>query len=64
MNRLRELRVVKRITQFQLTLLTGIGQSKISMVENDLLSPTEDEKKRLAEVLGVKVRKIWKGNSA
>lgn len=61
MNKLREIRVVKRVTQFQLRISTGIQQSKISMIENDLVSPTEDEKKRLARVLGVKVQDIWDG---
>ena len=57
MNKLREIRVVKRITQFQLRLSTGIHQSKISMIENGLVEPREDEKKKLAEALGVE--EIW-----
>ena len=59
MNRLREIRVVKRITQFQLRLSTGIHQSKISMIENGLVDPREDEKKRLAKALGVRMEEIW-----
>ena len=59
MNRMREIRVVKRVTQFQLRLLTGIHQSKISMIENDLVSPRQDEKARLAKALHVKVEEIF-----
>jgi transcriptional regulator with XRE-family HTH domain len=59
MNRLREVRVVKRITQFQLRLSTGIHQSKISLIENDLVEAREDEKEKLAKALGVKGEEIW-----
>lgn len=59
MNRLREVRVVKRVSQFQLRLQTGIHQSKVSLIENGLVTPREDEKKRLAKALGVKPEEIW-----
>jgi transcriptional regulator with XRE-family HTH domain len=59
MNRLRETRVVRRVTQFQLRVATGIHQSKISMVENGLVEPREDEKARLAKALGVRVEEIF-----
>jgi transcriptional regulator with XRE-family HTH domain len=59
MNRLREIRVVKRITQFQLRLSTGIHQSKISMIENGLIEPREDEKQKLAKALHVRSEEIW-----
>ncbi len=62
MNRLREVRVINRITQFQLRLSTGIHQSKISMIENGLVDPREDEKKRLSKALGVRQEEIF-GNS-
>jgi len=29
------------------------------MIENGLIEPREDEKKRLAKALGVKVEEIW-----
>ena len=59
MNKLREVRVVRRISQFQLRLATGIHQSKISMIENGLIEPREDEKKTLAKALGVGVEEIF-----
>jgi len=64
MNRLRQTRVVKRITQFQLRLSTGIHQSKISMIENNLVEPREDEKKKLAKALNVRPEEIWENNGA
>jgi len=59
-NKLREVRVVKRITQFQLRVATGVHQSKISLIENGLIEPREDEKKRLAKALGVGLEDVWK----
>jgi transcriptional regulator with XRE-family HTH domain len=62
MNRLREIRVVKRITQFQLRLITGIHQSRTSLIENNFIEPRGDEKQRLAKALGVSVEEIFPGN--
>lgn len=59
MNRLREVRVVKRVTQFQLRLSSGIHQSKISFIENGLIEPRDDEKQRLAKALHVRPQEIW-----
>lgn len=58
-NRLREIRVIKRVTQFRLRLSTGIHQSKISMIENGLMEAREDEKQKLAKALHVKSEEIW-----
>lgn len=63
MNKLREVRVVKRVSQFQLRLSTGIHQSKISMIENSLVLPREEEKERLAKALHVRMQEIWGSNS-
>jgi len=62
MNRLRELRVIKRITQFQLRLSTGIHQSKISLIESGLIEPREDEKRKIAKALQVRPEEIWESN--
>ena len=58
-NKLREARVVRRVTQFQLRLSTGIHPSKISLIENGLVVPTPDEQKRLSKALGVKPEEIF-----
>jgi transcriptional regulator with XRE-family HTH domain len=62
MNKLIEKRVVKQITQFQLRIVTGIHQSKISMIENALVEPRDDEKKKLAGALGMRPEEIWENN--
>ncbi len=59
MNKLKEIRAVKRITQFQLRISTGIHQSKISLMENGLIFPREDERKKIAKALGVMPADIW-----
>ncbi len=59
MNRLREARVVRRITQFQLRLMTGIHQSKISMIENGLIRARDDEQEKLAKALGVSIAELF-----
>ncbi len=59
MNRLREVRVVKKISQFQLRLLTGIHQSKISMIENGLVQARGDEQEKLSRALGVRPEEIF-----
>lgn len=59
MNRLRETRVINRITQFQLRLSTGIHQSKISMIENGLIEPCEEDKVKIAKALGKNAEEIW-----
>jgi transcriptional regulator with XRE-family HTH domain len=39
--------------------MTGINTAKISFFENELVQPDEDEKRRLAEALGVTVEEIF-----
>lgn len=52
-NRLREVRVLARVSQYVLSNKTGIAQSKISLIENGLVQPKEDEKLKLARALDV-----------
>lgn len=59
MNKLRDTRVLKRITQFQLRIATGVHQSKISMIENGLIEARDDEKKKLSRALGVTPQEIF-----
>lgn len=58
-NRLRDVRVLKRITQFQLRLQTGINATKISFIENNLVQPRGDEIKKLARALNVTPAEIF-----
>lgn len=62
MNRLREIRVVNRVSQFRLRLSTGIHQGRISLIENGPIEPRDDEKEGLAVALGVTVEEVWGKN--
>jgi transcriptional regulator with XRE-family HTH domain len=59
MSKLREIRVVRGVTQFDLRLKTGIHQTKISHFEHGYMTPREDEKLALARALHVKVQEIF-----
>jgi len=59
MNRLKEHRARKRITQFELRLKTGIHQSKISLAENGYIELSSEEKEKIARALSVCVDEIW-----
>ena len=59
MNRLKVVRAEKKMTQFKLSVLTGFIQSRLSYIENGLIEPSEDDKKKIAEALGVKAEEIW-----
>ena len=58
-NRLRDVRVLKRITQFQLRLQTGINATKISFIENGLMEPKPEEVRKLARALNVAPEEIF-----
>ena len=58
MNRLKEARFKTGKTQIQLFRDTGIWPSRISYIENGYMNPTEEEKSKLANALGIEVAKV------
>jgi len=52
-NRLKEARFFKRKTQVQLFLETGIHFSTISRIEGGYVNPSNEQREKLACVLGV-----------
>ncbi len=58
-NKLREERVVRRVTQLILGIKSGVCQTRISYIENNLVEATAGEKCRLAETLGVSVDRLF-----
>ena len=44
--------------QWDLARLTGINQTKISLIENAYVTPSENEKKKIAQALGFDVKDI------
>jgi transcriptional regulator with XRE-family HTH domain len=63
MNKLKVARTMKDVRQAKLALLTGIHQTKLSLIENKLAIPNEDEKRHIAEALGVKAEWLWSEDS-
>ena len=59
MNKLKEVRFFQRVSQPLLTLKTGIQQSRISLIEKELVVPREDEQKKIAKALDAKVEDIF-----
>jgi transcriptional regulator with XRE-family HTH domain len=50
-NRLREVRFQKRLSQIRLALRVGISPSRISYFENELARPTKQQRVKLARAL-------------
>jgi DNA-binding XRE family transcriptional regulator len=59
MNNLRVARAKRRMTQWQLRVLTGINQTKLSLAENGLVELRQEEKTKIARALGDPVHEIW-----
>lgn len=59
MNQLKVIRAGKRLSQFQLGLMTGLLQSRLSLIENDLILPQSEEKQKIGKALGVRPEEIW-----
>jgi transcriptional regulator with XRE-family HTH domain len=58
-NRLRFIRNLRRKTQVELALETGLSQTAISNFENGLTEPSEEEKEKLSGALGVGINDIF-----
>lgn len=59
MNKLRDTRVLKRISQMQLRQMSGVNQTKISWIENGFIKPKPEEEVKLARALGVKPEELF-----
>lgn len=58
-NRLKIIRVIRGMKQVDLSFQVKIDRSKLSYIENGYLLPKEEEKIKLAEALGVKVKDLF-----
>ena len=58
-DRLYQIRTSHRISQWAMAVKTGVHQSRISLIERGLVKPREEEKKKLAKELGVKVEELF-----
>jgi predicted transcriptional regulator len=61
MSRVRERREELRVafSQYHLSRLTGIPQTRISLIERDLVEPNTAEQERIAQALGCIVEDLW-----
>ncbi|GAG81419.1 unnamed protein product [marine sediment metagenome] len=60
-NNLRNIRITKnpRMSQWVLALKSNVPQSKISLIENYLVNPTQEEKESLSLALNISVLTIF-----
>lgn len=59
MNELKRTRTLKEMNQFQVSIASGVSQSRISLMENGYVEPRGDEKKRLAKVLKTPMEELF-----
>ena len=59
MHKLKEIRFFKGITQPLLALKTGIQQSRISLIENELVTAKDEEKWKIAKALYKEVEDVF-----
>ena len=59
MNKVKKRRLELEFTQYQLEKLTGINQSKLSLIEAGYRNPTPEEKKKIARVLRAEIQELF-----
>jgi transcriptional regulator with XRE-family HTH domain len=63
MNNLKSFRLYKGINQYGLARITGVHQSRISLIENGYIVATVSEKERLAKALDCLPEEIFGPNA-
>lgn len=58
-NKLRELRVIPHISQWELALQSGVKQSRISLIENFLVKASTREKIKLSTALKQPIEEVF-----
>lgn len=58
-NKLREYRILPKISQWELALKSEVKQSRISLIENLLVKPSTREKIKLALALEKKIEEVF-----
>lgn len=59
MNRLREARKAKELSQLKLAFMTGIAPGDISRIENGWIKPYPSWRKRLSKALGISETELF-----
>ena len=60
---LRLVRLKKGLSQWHVAQLSGVAQSRISLIENRLVVPKADEIKRISKTLGIRPDEIWQAET-
>lgn len=59
---LRRERILRQMSLYDVRARTGISVSKLSLIERGIEKASEDEKRRLAKSLGLRVEDLWSVN--
>lgn len=59
MNRINEIRKKQKVTQKDLSKMTGIAQSELSLIINEKKTVNIETAKKIARALGFSVEHIW-----
>ncbi len=59
MNKLKEVRFFKGVSQFKLGMLSRVHPSKISLYENNLVKLKPEEKKQIADALDITLEEVF-----
>lgn len=63
MNNLKNLRLSMGLNQYELANISGVHQSRISLIENDYVIATVSERERLAKALDCLVEELFGPNA-
>lgn len=59
MDTLKKIRRERNLTQLALARLSGLTESKICKIETERIVPTYEEKKKIADVLGIQTFELF-----
>jgi len=62
MNKIKKRRLELEFTQYEVEKLTGINQSKLSLIEAGYREPTAEEKKKIAKVLKAETQELFESD--
>jgi len=56
---MKKRRLELELSQYEIEKLTGIAQTKISLIERGYREPSSDERKKLAKALRLEVKELF-----
>jgi len=57
--RIREIRQARKLTQEQLSELTGIGAPSLSKIESGIFHPTDENLEKISQALNIETYKLY-----